>query len=281
MARQHFTRTSQPVQRALTAVAAATVGLALGIPTVWAVSADPVRSGDAVIVDGNDGSHELSHGQSATQFSLRLPPTATCPGDSANDQWRFQTFMVPAADDPGTLHYGVGGPDGPGQFPLFQVNTAQLVDNLINQNTRPGQPGVIPAIPPLSLAAFPPDVLPSGTYRIGIACTLSRKTANYWDTEIVITASPNDKPSQFVWRLPNAPQSVDEPHKGSSRWLLPAGLGVLSVATLAAWFWLPRKSPPGELNARRTSAKVNIRSTPNKLTKPRPGRAVTNSKEPQ
>lgn len=280
MACRHFTRTRQPVQRALTVLAAVAVGLSLSIPTGWAVSTDPVRSGDAVIVDSNDGSHELSHGQSSTQFSLRLPATATCPGDSANDQWRFQTFMVPAANDPATLHYGVAGPDGPGQFPLFQVNTAQLVDNLTNQNTQPGQPGVIPAIPPLSFAAFPPGVLPSGTYRIGIACTLSRKTANYWDTEVVITASPNDKPSQFVWRRPNVPQS-NEPHQGSSRWLLPAGPGVLIVAALIAWFWLQRKSRPRKVNARRTSRKVNIRSTPNKVTTPGPRRAITDSKEPQ
>jgi hypothetical protein len=216
------------------------VGLAwtFGIPVASAAIVQPVRAGDAVIVDGDDGSAELTHGQSATQFSLQLPQGAACPGDSANDQWRFQSFMVPASDTPDTLHYNVAGPDGPGQFALFQVSTTPLVDVLTNQNAGPGEPGVIPALPPLSFAAFPPGVLPAGTYRIGIACTLSRQTADYWDTEIVLTSSPADKPSQFVWRLATAPASVKDSPPGSSGWILPVGIAVLAVVAVTWFLWL-------------------------------------------
>jgi hypothetical protein len=288
MTRARFSRIRQASKYVLAAVSIAVTGLSLSMPTAWAATVDPVRSGDAVVVASSDGSHELTHGQSATQFSLRLPSGAACPGDSANDQWRVQSFMIPAADNPANLGYNVAGPDGKGQFALYAVNTSPLVDSLTNQNTSPGEPGVIPAIPPLSFAAFPPGVLPAGTYRIGIACTLSRKTANYWDTEIVITSSPSDKPSQFVWRLPNEPDSVNHPAKGSTR-LLPVGIGGLAGVAVAAWFFLPRKTPmpvnvrrlPTRTNVRRMPTKVGSRSRSHKVHTPSPRRASTRPKEPK
>ena len=153
----------------------------------------------------------------------------------------------------------------------------------------PGQPGVIPAIPPLSFAAFPPGVLPAGTYRIGIACTLSRKTANYWDTEVVITSSPGDKPSQFVWRLPNVPESVNQSSHGSSSWVLPIGIGALAVVAVGAWFFLPRKArvpvkhrrTPQKTNARRPPSKGNNPNRSHKVHTPSPRKATTHSKEPK
>jgi hypothetical protein len=284
-----LSRTCGPWLYALTAVAAAAIGLSLVAPVASAAAVDPVRSGDAVIVDSSDGSRELTHGQSATQFSVRLPAGAACPGDSANDQWRVQSFMIPVADSPAHLGYNVAGPDGQGQFALYAVNTSPLVDSLTNQNTSPGQPGVIPAIPPLSFAAFPPGVLPAGTYRIGIACTLSRKTANYWDTEVVITSSPGDKPSQVVWRLPNVPESVNHQSNGTGRWLVPVGIGALAVVALAAWAFLPRKTPvpanvrrtPHKVNARRTPITANKPSRSHKVHSPSPRKATTHSKEPK
>jgi hypothetical protein len=281
----------RPRRAARYALSATTlIGLAwtFGIPAASAATVEPVRAGDAVIVEGNDGSGELTHGKSATQFSLRLPQGAACPGDSANDQWRFQSFMVPASDTPDTLHYNVNGPDGPGQFALFQVSTSPLVDVLTNQNAVPGEPGVIPALPPMSFAAFPPGLLPAGTYRIGIACTLARQTANYWDTEIVITSSPSDKPSQFVWRLASVPANVDDSHPGSSAWLIPVGLAVLGAAALAWFFWrrptrvaVNRRRVPNRARSRAPARNVIPRSTNNKVTSGSTHGAVTHSKEPQ
>jgi hypothetical protein len=226
-----------------TYVLAATIvvlGSSLRVPVASAAVGQPVREGDAVVVDGADGSHVLTHGASATLFSLRLPAGATCPGDSANDQWRVQSFMVPAAVDTASIHYNVAGPDGLNQYPLYMANTAQFVDSLTNQNADPGEPGVIPAIPPMSLGAFPPGILPAGTYRIGIACTLARHTAKYWDTEIVITSSPGDRPSQFVWRLAHLPAGDSGSHQSSSRWLPPA-IGGLAGAAVIGWFFVNRK----------------------------------------
>ena len=55
-------------------------------------------------------------GGSATQFSVDLPKDSMCPGDSENDNWRLQTFIIPGDVDPGTLTYSVIGPTGPKQY---------------------------------------------------------------------------------------------------------------------------------------------------------------------
>lgn len=288
MASARVTRPSHPALYAVTSIAIVAVAWSLAVPAASAAAAagEPVRAGDVVVVDSNDGSQALTHGKSETEFSLRLPQGAACPGDSANDQWRFQSFMIPAADALGTLHYNVGGPDGPGQYPLFQVSTSPMVDGLTNQNTRPGEPGVIPAIPPLSFGAFPPGLLPSGTYRIGIACTLSRQTAMYWDTEVVITSSASDRPSQFVWRLPDVPESVNASNSGSSSWLLLVGVSALGVVALA-WFLRPRparsamnsRRAPATPGRRAAAAKASPRTPDNNVKFRSSRRAVTHSKE--
>jgi len=198
----------------------------------------PERAGDVAVVEVTDLSRALLEGGSATEFTLRLPSGASCPGDSANDQWRVQSFVVPAADDPGTLYYGSQGPDGVGRYALYLVSTRPYVHMLTQQNDRAGQPGRISVPPPLSFGVFPPGTLQPGRYRIGIACTYLRKTAVYWDAEIDLAAAPGDAPAQLTWRV------VDEPdlsrmtgsEESQRRTAFIVG-GVLAAvaATLMAW----------------------------------------------
>jgi hypothetical protein len=226
----------------------------------------PVRSGDVVVVSSTDGSHELTHGGSATKFSLRLPPGAACPGDSANDQWRVQSFVVPATDDPSTFKYTSVAPAGDGRYALYDVQTHPLINSLTQENLAPGQPGVIPAIPPLSFAVFPPGTLPSGTYRVGIACTLFRATAKYWDTQLVLTATPSDKPGQLEWRLASVPATaINDSSNGSSLWIVAAVAAGVAVAGALGWFfWRP-----------------STRKARNTRTNRNPRKNITLSKEPR
>src|SRR6185295_3009920 len=80
----------------------------------------------------------------------------------------------------------------------------------------------------------------SGRYRVGIACTLFRETAKYWDTELVLAASPGDTPGQFVWRLANAPARADATNHGTNLWLI-AAIGALCAGALG-WFVWQRKT---------------------------------------
>jgi hypothetical protein len=168
----------------------------------------PVRSGDLTLVEADRRGVVLQSGGSATQFSVDLPKDSACPGDSENDNWRLQTFIVPADADPAALEYSVIGPTGTKQYAIYDIFTAPVVDQLTVPNGEPGKPGRTTPFPPMSFAVFPPGEIPAGTYRIGVACTWFGATADYWDTEIVIADEPKDEPAQLTWRLPSAPPAT-------------------------------------------------------------------------
>ncbi|MGZ4764695.1 MAG: hypothetical protein ACXV5U_02870 [Ilumatobacteraceae bacterium] len=248
----------------MTATTIAGVALSFGVPIASATVDAPVRSGDVVVVSSSDGSHELTHGGSATKFSLRLPAGAACPGDSANDQWRVQSFVVPATDDPSTFKYTSVAPAGGGRYALYDVQTRPLINSLTQENLAPGQPGVIPAIPPLSFAVFPPGTLPSGTYRVGIACTLFRATAKYWDTQLVLTATPSDKPGQLVWRVANvSATAINNSSSGSNLWIIAAVAAGVAVAGALGWvFWRSRARRPRNRSFRRPRKNITFSKEP-------------------
>lgn len=199
---------------------AAVVLLGTLFVSVDAATAAGTREGDLVLVSAS--SHQpIDHGGSATRFSLRLPQDASCPGDSAHDQWRIQSFLVPASVDPAPLTYELQGPKVEGGFPLFDVATHPLSQLLLRENDVAGKPGYVDTLPDVDFKVFPVGMITPGTYRIGLACTIWRKTAKYWDTSIVVVASSKDHPAGFEWRLASAPEQVLV-HKPSSRWPMTA-----------------------------------------------------------
>ena len=254
MKRSPAVRTSRRGHGALLAIALAVASFP-GVSTARAASIAPgtsnpapdtsaivaVRSGDVAIVDVFKRTVQIARGGSATEFSLEPPENAVCPGDSEHDSWRVQTFIAPAAVDPGRLDYGVVGPTGEHQYAVYDTFTAPLVDVLAVPNPGPGGSAHINEFPPMSFAVFPPGELVAGHYRIGVACTYFGKTANYWDTEIVIAAAPGDKPAQLVWHLPNQQSATaGDSHSGSRTWIVLV-LCVL-VAAVGGWFFWRRRT---------------------------------------
>lgn len=212
---------------------AAGVGALVTIPAVHANAA--LREGSVIVVDAGDTRKTVSRGSHATPFSIRLPEGATCPGDSMHDDWRVQTFLVPITEDPGALTYTVAvtGPDGPkddARVSLYSTEGRPYVQQLLGANTAPGQPGEIPDLPALSFKRLPVDYLPTGDYRMGVACTdFEAKTATYWDTSVRITSSAD----AMTWTvIAEQPQTGDS---SNGRWLsvllvvLGAGLFGLAV----------------------------------------------------
>lgn len=159
------------------------------------------RAGDAIVVVDPDSDQALGHGGSSDLFSLKLPDGASCPGDSANDGYRIQGFMVPATDDPATLRYKSIQPEGEGRWGLFDEYTTSYAQILTAKQDKPGGPGMIINIPRFTLAVFPPGELEPGRYRLGIACTLYNETIRYWDSEIVVKRDPSDKPAEITWSV--------------------------------------------------------------------------------
>ncbi len=164
----------------------------------------PVDEGSVRVVDVDDPTREFAAGASATVFTLALPEGATCPGDSANDQWRVNSFIIPADRDPGDLEYLVGDPEGEGNWSLYGVDTNPMIFEFTIPNVAAGLPGIIPEIRPMSFGVFPPGTLPAGRYRMGIACAYFADTGTYWDTEIVIATDADDEPGQITWSIPEA-----------------------------------------------------------------------------
>lgn len=217
---------------------AVVAGLLGAAPTVAGAAPVPpssvgpaVRGGDLALVSATSSDHVIRDGVSATIFGLRLPDGATCPGDSAHDQWRIQSFVVPAGVDPGQLTYDEIKPVGDGRWALYDVDTNPYVHVLLEPNAAAGSPGRIAAVPPLSFAVFPPGTLAPGPYRVGLACTYFRQTATFWDTEVVLTADPADQPGQLTWTVPSAPTESGRP--GSSRRWLFGGIAAAALTTLA------------------------------------------------
>lgn len=220
-------------------LAAAAFGwTAVGMLVFGAVAAhasvdDPVRAGDAVIVEPSHVDHPIARGASATLFSVRLPDGAACPGDSEHDQWRVQSFIAPIDDDPATFTYNVIAPDGEGRYALYLQTTRPFINMVTQSNSTVGAPGQIGGVPSMSFAVFPPGTLPAGRYRIGIACTLFHETAKYWDSELDITETPSDQPGQLTWVAPNAPADGSKADDSSTSWLPIAAAGVLALLAVA------------------------------------------------
>jgi hypothetical protein len=117
------------------------------------------------------------------------PAPALCPGDSASDGYRVQTFIVTAGTDPATLTYDSNGPVLPAggagvAFPLVSATGINQVNRTTAVNT-----GQIVTTPPINLGVYGSSLLPDGAYSIGYACSLSGQTEAFWASEITVTGS--------------------------------------------------------------------------------------------
>jgi hypothetical protein len=212
-------------------VAAALVVLGVG---AGPASARAERGGDAVVADPGDPQQPLTAGGSAAVFTLALPEDASCPGDSANDDYRIQSFLVPVTDDPAELRYDLMGPVGDGRWALYGVDTTPFVHALTEMSEGPGHPGRIGGIPPLSFAVFPPGTIQPGEYRMGIACTLSRETMRYWDVTVRLLDAPSDEPGKLRWEVIDPP-AVPGRGWGRLAWIVAGVAGVGAAALLVPW----------------------------------------------
>ncbi len=237
MSLHRILRAHCPRRALLVAVILATTGASAHAWSATAPIGDPVDAGSVVLVSPEDLSKAVTHGSAKTPFTLQLPDPATCPGDSANDQWRIQTFSVPVTDEPSVIRYGPIGPEpvGDGHYALFGVDTTPFVQQLTLRNPQAGQPGVIPAFPAFSFEVVAGENVPVGSYKIGVSCTYFGATAKYWHTEIEIT----DDDGSLRWRLATAPPDVASSDNSSG---VPAALVLGGAAALLAGALIWRRS---------------------------------------
>lgn len=222
---------------AIVAIAAFFTLIAVPV-TVDAQTVDePVDLGSVTIV--SETREALTDGKGSTVFGLLLPSGASCPGDSRNDQWRVQTFIVPAAIDPGTLSYNSVGPEGEGMYALYGLDTNPITAVLTGPNGAPGLPGLIIGLRAASFEIFPPGTLADGTYRVGAACTFFGETASFWDTEFQISRDTEDKPAEIRWEVTTAPvgaipELANDPGTNSGSFAAVVA-GVLAIVAIAVF----------------------------------------------
>lgn len=190
-------------KRALTGGVVVATLAAIAVPLMSAAPAfaDGSLQGAATIKAAG-GASNLQSGDGATNFTLRLPTGASCPGDSANSGYRWQTYMVSDAIDPATLQFSSTGPTGAStgnhatfKQPLFDTSSTPIVQQQTANQTTANGPGAIINIPDMNFQVFTAGQIPDGTYNIGIACTLggpsSTQMSSYWNTTITVaTAAP-------------------------------------------------------------------------------------------
>ncbi len=204
--------TSKRVWSGLMAVAmACTIVPLLTASPASAVGA-PQPGGASVRTAG--GAAALASGNSGTDFTLRLPVGAACGGDSANDQYRVQSYMVPASVDPSTLTFGAGGPlpSGVGanyRQPLFDTLGSSYVNAQTANATTPPGPGPIINIPDFDYAVFTPGDIPPGAYNLGIACTQGAagptQMKEFWNVQKTFTTNGGDGLANVNWAVGAAP----------------------------------------------------------------------------
>lgn len=217
------------------------------VPELPAVATD---AGDLLVVTGANSDNPLTEGDSNTVFSVRLPDGSTCPGDSANDDWRVQTFVVPASSDVGSLRYGATRPQGDLMYALYTTEGRPFAQVLLNQNPAPGQPGDILPIPALSFAPFTPDLLPVGRYTIGVACSYYETGERYWDAQIELTEDLDVEPGRRRWRVvatdgtAAAPAVAADSGSGVALPAIAVGVALAGSALIAALVIRRRRTPP-------------------------------------
>ena len=176
--------------------------------------------------DGPNAGKQISDGKGSTSFSFLPQGKSECQGDSAEGNYRIQSFIVPQTVDPKSLTFESTKPAGAGNWALYDVNTRPYVQDLTSVAVAPGKPGRIDSIPQLSFAVFPPGTLAPGLYKMGIACSLMNDATRIWETTIEITEDLNDSPANIRWTVIGGVTAEG----GSTNPVPLLALGVVSVA---------------------------------------------------
>lgn len=205
-------------------------GIVLAAPRAHAAAEDAGK----VTVTQAGSTRRISAGQSSTPFDLRLPKGAACPGDSVDDDYRVQSFIVPVTTDLTGLRFKSQGPDVAGGWALYKLTTSAYIQEQTADAPLPKEPGPILPLPTLTFEVFRVNELTPGSYRMGVACSRYNDTVRVWSAPINIVSDPDDG-AGFAWELPGVSTDVS----GSPTLALGA-LGVFAIGGggLALTGWL-------------------------------------------
>ena len=188
----------------------------------------------------------VNSGDGTTRFFVVLPDDASCPGDSANDQWRTHSFLVPEDDDVLGLWFGSSGPEPPWEndrYPMFNVtNGLPLAQMMLQRNDVAGRPGFVEQSVETSFADHAENGIVAGRYRLGVACGYFRQTTQYWDLVVDISVDGSGTPAGLQWTVvAGEGAAVPAPPFDTEKWV---GRALIAVGALAVlWLVVTRRRP--------------------------------------
>lgn len=199
------------------------------------VQVDVLDGGGVTITAADKPDSPLTGGDRETPFSLRLPEGAQCPGDSKTDQWRVESFVIPAVDEPADIvfeSYSLAGDD---HWPLLDVDSEKFLAQFMPENLAAGLPGQIPDLPAFTFELYGRNELPDGRYKLGIACSYYNQIGTFWATQIDIEYD-SDSSSDFRWQVVKPPANADtngaQSSSSSALWLVALGTAAVGAIFL-------------------------------------------------
>ena len=191
------------------------------------VQLDVEDAGNVTITEAAKPTAILMGGDRETPFGLRLPDDAECPGDSATDQWRVESFVIPGEDDPADIRFASYSLATDGQWPLLDVDSQKFLAEFMPENPAAGLPGQIPDLPTFTFELYGRNELPEGRYTLGIACSYFNKMGVFWSTQIDLKYESGDPSSDFQWHVVTPPAGADgtagQDSSSSTTWFVALG----------------------------------------------------------
>lgn len=191
--------------RARTVLAATLIAFAAAGSIVRTADAAATLEGSVTFTDG--GGATTSGGSGV--FSMALPSGASCQGSGANG-YRWETLLLSSDVDVAALTFSNGPDPVSGKFvtALFDASGEQVSTKFPSNSPL----GLISGIPGLSLANTVAGGglagIPTGFYRIGIACTYLGAVQEYWLTTLEVTADAADSPLGIQWAVSSGPTTT-------------------------------------------------------------------------
>ena len=244
------TPSSPGVVSARFVAAAATIALLLASITLLATTgsfASAAGTSQGGVTFAAQGQGTITSGGSGT-FNMTPPANSACQG-SGSSGYRWETFLVSASVDVGTLTFtsGPAAVDGTFVTALYDQFSEQVSTKFPATNPL----GLISGIPLLSLPNTTGS-LAVGSYKIGIACAFGGAIQEFWSTQIAVTANAADTPLGIAW-------TVEQPAATTSS--TTTSTTVVPSATTTAPPGATTTAPPGATTTTTSSSSAATSTT--------------------
>jgi hypothetical protein len=147
---------------------------------------------------------------SATPFTISLPGTAKCSGDTATGGYHVNSYVVPSSVDPTTLNFASGAANQ-GQALIDTGGTPY------DSEATGVASGAVQTLPQFSWSPYVGDFgtgfdLFPGTWNVGIACSTPTGAVdgnNFWNYQVTFSASGSS--GDFSWQVVSSPVLPEAP----------------------------------------------------------------------